>query len=150
MSDLVNKNKIENEFDFSKMVCFLLDSTSNTMIRGYRPELAKFDLTYPQFLVMMTLWNKDNILIKEISKTTFFDSGTLTPILKRLEKKSYIKRVSSNIDERAKLIVLTDKGKSLKEQTSYIFKNMECKIELTEEEQKQISSICNKILNKLT
>ena len=143
-------NKVKKEFDFSTMVCFLLDSTSNAMIRGYRPELAKFDLTYPQFLVMMTLWNNDNILIKEISKSTSFDSGTLTPILKRLENKAYIKRVSSKIDERAKLIVLTDKGKSLKEQTSYIFKNMECKIELTEEEQKQISSICNKILNKLT
>lgn len=92
---------------------------------------------------MMTLWNNDNILIKEISKSTSFDSGTLTPILKLLEKKSYIKRVSSITDERAKLIVLTDKGKLLKEQMLY-------KIELTEEEQKQISSICNQILDKLT
>lgn len=149
MSDLVNKNKIKNEFDFSTMVCFLLDSTSNAMIRAYRPELEKFDLTYPQFLVMMTLWNKDNILIKEISKTTFFDSGTLTPILKRLEKKSYIKRVSSKIDERAKLIVLTDKGKSLKEQTSYIFRSMECTLALTENEKEEIARICNKVLKKL-
>ncbi|MGP2655935.1 MarR family winged helix-turn-helix transcriptional regulator [Malaciobacter sp. WC5094] len=149
MSDLVNKNKIKNEFDFSTMVCFLLDSTSNAMIRAYRPELEKFDLTYPQFLVMMTLWNKDNILIKEISKTTFFDSGTLTPILKRLEKKSYIKRVSSKIDERAKLIVLTDEGKSLKEQTSYIFKSMECTLALTENEKEEIARICNKVLKKL-
>ena len=137
------------EFDFSKMVCFLLNSTSNAMIREYRPSLDEFQLTYPQYLVMMTLWNEDNILIKDISKETYFDSGTLTPILKRLEEKSYIQRVPSLEDERGKLIKLTQNGKELKEKTSHIFKNMECKIELSKEEQKEISRICNKILTKL-
>lgn len=139
----------KKEFDFSKMICFLLDSTSNAMIRDYRPQLQEYDLTYPQYLVMMCLWNEDNILIKEISKTTYFDSGTLTPILKRLESKNYIKRVSSKDDERAKLIQLTKEGKELKKKTSHIFENMECKIELTNEEQEQIVNICNKILTKL-
>jgi DNA-binding MarR family transcriptional regulator len=137
------------EFDFSKMVCFLLNSTSNAMIREYRPYLDEFQLTYPQYLVMMTLWNEDNILIKDISKETYFDSGTLTPILKRLEEKSYIQRVPSLEDERGKLIKLTQNGKELKEKTSHIFKNMECKIELSKEEQEEISRICNKILTKL-
>ncbi len=137
------------EFDFSKMVCFLLNSTSNAMIREYRPYLDEFQLTYPQYLVMMTLWNEDNILIKDISKETYFDSGTLTPILKRLEEKSYIQRVPSLEDERGKLIKLTQNGKELKEKTSQIFKNMECKIELSKEEQEEISRICNKILFKL-
>lgn len=140
---------INKEFDFSKMICFLLDSTSNAMIRDYRPKLEKYDLTYPQYLVMMTLWNKDNILIKEISKEIFFDSGTLTPILKRLEAKNYIKRVASKEDERSKLIRLTTQGKELKEKTAHIFKQMECKIELTKDEQEEISRICNKILVKL-
>ncbi|WP_323666010.1 MarR family winged helix-turn-helix transcriptional regulator [Aliarcobacter butzleri] len=71
------KNK---EFDFLKMICFLLNSTSNAMIREYRPHLEEFQLTYAQYLVMMTLWNNDSILIKDISKETFFDSATLTPI----------------------------------------------------------------------
>ena len=62
----------------------------------------------------MTLWNEDNILIKDISKETYFDSGTLTPILKRLEEKSYIQRVPSLEDERGKLIKLTQNGKELK------------------------------------
>ena len=62
---------------------FLLNSTSNAMIREYRPSLDEFQLTYPLYLVMMTLWNEDNILIKDISKETYFDSGTLTPILKK-------------------------------------------------------------------
>ncbi|MCH9813982.1 MAG: MarR family transcriptional regulator [Epsilonproteobacteria bacterium] len=139
----------KKEFDFSTMVCFLLNSTSNAMIRDYRPQLIEFDLTYPQYLVMMTLWNEDAILIKEISKETFFDSGTLTPILKRLESKNYIKRVASQEDERAKLIQLTEEGINLKEKTAHIFKDMECKIALSEEEQAQIVKICNKILVKL-
>jgi len=138
------------EFDFSKMVCFLLDSTSNSMIREYRPKLAKYQLTYPQFLVMMTLWNKDNILIKEISTETFFDAGTLTPILKRLEDKYYIKRVKSLKDERAKLIQLTEAGIELKDKTAHIFHDMECKLELTQEEQEEIIKVCNKILFKLS
>ena len=105
------KNK---EFDFSKMICFLLNSTSNAMIREYRPHLEEFQLTYAQYLVMMTLWNNDNILIKDISKETFFDSATLTPILKRLEEKSYIIRTQSLSDERGKIIKLTKEGKDLK------------------------------------
>lgn len=138
------------EFDFSKMVCFLLNSTSNAMIREYRPHLDEFQLTYPQYLVMMTLWNNDNILIKDISKETYFDSGTLTPILKRLEEKGYIQRIQSNKDERGKLIILTKNGKELKEKTSHIFENMECKIQLSKEEQEEIRKICNKILTKLS
>ena len=138
------------EFDFSKMVCFLLNSTSNAMIREYRPHLDEFQLTYPQYLVMMTLWNNDNILIKDISKETYFDSGTLTPILKRLEEKGYIQRIQSNKDERGKLIILTKNGKELKEKTSHIFENMECKIQLSKEEQEEIKKICNKILTKLS
>ena len=138
------------EFDFSKMVCFLLDSTSNAMIREYRPKLAKYQLTYPQFLVMMTLWNKDNILIKEISTETFFDAGTLTPILKRLEDKNYIKRVKSLKDERAKLIQLMEAGIELKDKTAHIFHDMECKLELAKEEQEEIIKVCNKILFKLS
>ncbi len=139
----------KKEFDFSTMICFLLDSTSNAMIRDYRPQLSKYDLTYPQYLVMMTLWNKDKIQIKEITKDTFFDSGTLTPILKRLETKGYLKRVHSKEDERAKVIELTNEGLELKNKTAHIFKNMECKIELTKNEQEQIVNICNKILTKL-
>ena len=131
------------------MICFLLNATSNTMIREYRPQLEKYKLTYPQYLVMMTLWNDDNILIKEISKQTFFDSGTLTPILKRLEEKKYIERVASKEDERSKFIKLTLEGIELKNKTKDIFRDMECVLELTTQEQKEISRICNKMMVKL-
>ncbi len=136
-------------YDFSEMVCFSLYSTSNAMIREYRPQLDEFDLTYPQFLVMMSLWNKDRVLIKELTEQVLLDAATLTPILKRLETKGFIQRIKSSLDERAKVIKLTKAGSSLRDKTSHIFKNMECRIQLTKTEQKEITAICNKILSRL-
>ncbi len=137
-------------YDFSAMVCFALYSTSNAMIREYRPQLDEFDLTYPQFLVMMSLWNKNGVFIKELSEQVLLDAATLTPILKRLEKKGFIKRVKSTLDERAKEIRLTKAGFSLQDKTSPIFKNMECRTKLTQTEQKQITTICNQILSRIS
>jgi DNA-binding MarR family transcriptional regulator len=136
-------------YDFSAMVCFSLYSTSNAMIREYRPQLDEFDLTYPQFLVMMSLWNKDGVLIKELTEQVLLDAATLTPILKRLENKGFIRRIKSSLDERAKVIKLTKEGLSLQNKTSHIFKNMECRIKLTKTEQKEITNICSKILSRL-
>ncbi len=137
------------EFNFSEMICFSLYSTSNSIIREYRPELEKFDLTYPQFLVMMSLWNQDSVYIKELSEQTYLDAGTLTQILKRLESKGFILRIKSEKDERAKVIKLTEEGNLLKKETSHIFKNMECRLELTKDEQEEITTLCNKILTRL-
>jgi len=137
------------KFKFSEMVCFSLYSTSNAMIREYRPELEKFDLTYPQFLVMMSLWNMDAVYIKELSEQTYLDAGTLTQILKRLENKGFIQRKKSEQDERAKVIELTKEGRLLKNKTSHIFNNMECRLKLTKQEQKEITTLCSKILTRL-
>jgi len=137
------------DFNFSQMVCFSLYSSSNAMIRKYRPQLDEFDLTYPQLLVMMSLWNDDSVNIKELTEQTLLDAGTLTQILKRLEAKDFIKRKKSPIDERAKIIALTESGRLLKDRTSHIFEQMECKVKLTAQEQTQITTICNKIISSL-
>ena len=137
------------KFNFSEMVCFSLYATSNAMIRDYRLPLKAHDLTYPQFIVMMSLWNKDNISIKEISKTTLFDAGTLTQILNNIEKKQFITSIPSITDKRSKTIVVTEKGRKLEVDTSHIFKDMECKLDLSEEEQKAIIGTCQKILSRL-
>jgi DNA-binding MarR family transcriptional regulator len=141
---------IAQEFNFAEMVCFSLYSTSNAMIREYRPQLDEFGLTYPQFLVMMSLWNKDSVFIKELTEQTLLDAATLTSILKRLENKGYIQCNQSRLDKRAKVIELTKVGTTLKDKTSHIFKDMECKIKLTGTEQKQLISVCNNILSRLS
>lgn len=139
----------DKEFDFSAMVCFSLYSASNAMVRDYTPQLKEFDLTYPQFLIMMSLWNEDSVYIKTLAEETFLDLGMLTQVLKRLENKGLIKRNRSLSDERAKIIVLTKQGHALKEKTAHIFEQMACKIKLTADEQKKITKTCHKILDAL-
>lgn len=137
-------------FNFAEMVCFSLYSTSNAMIREYRPQLDDFELTYPQFLVMMSLWNKDSVSIKQLTEQILLDAATLTAILKRLESKGFILVKPSTLDKRAKLIMLTKRGINLRDKTSHIFENMECRIKLSPTEQKQLISICKNILTRLS
>ncbi len=139
----------EKEFDFSEMVCFSLYSASNAMIRKYRPDLDKAGLTYPQFLVMMSLWNKDSVSIKELGIDVLLDASTLTQIIKRLENKGYIVKKVSEHDDRARSIVVTESGKKLKDDTSHIFSSMECLISLTDTERNSVISACHKILARL-
>ncbi len=139
----------EKEFNFSEMVCFSLYSASNAMIRKYRPSLEAAGLTYPQLLVMMSLWNKDSISIKELSNEVLLDASTLTQIVKRLENKGYIIKKVSETDDRARSLVVTESGRELKEQTSDIFSGMECLINLSSEEQEATIKGCHKILEKL-
>jgi len=137
------------KYHFPEFICFSLYSTANAMVREYRPELDEFELTYPQFLVMMSLWNINAVNIKELSEQIYLDAGTLTQILKRLEGKGYIRKTVSQKDERAKVIELTKLGKSLEKKTTHIFKNMANTIKLTKSEQKEVTSICHKIRSRL-
>ncbi|OUS06418.1 MarR family transcriptional regulator [Gammaproteobacteria bacterium 54_18_T64] len=138
------------KFNFSEMICFSLYSTSNTMIREYRSELAEYNLTYPQFLVMMSLWNKDGVFIKDLTTQTLLDAATLTAILKKLNNKGFLQYERSPKDKRAKVVILTETGKNLRLKTSHIFTNMECRVELTKESQKQLISTCHEILENLS
>ncbi|MBP7900260.1 MAG: MarR family transcriptional regulator, partial [Acinetobacter sp.] len=95
-------------------VCFAMYSATNAMIRQYRPLLQEYDLTYPQFIVLLALYEKDNVTLSEIGQKTFFDSGTLTPIIKKLEEKQFLKRVAVKEDERMKKVILLEKALSAK------------------------------------
>ncbi|MES2103127.1 MAG: MarR family transcriptional regulator [Pseudomonadota bacterium] len=99
---------LDNQF------CFALYSASLAMTKTYKPILDKIGLTYPQYLVMMVLWQQDNILVKDIGESLFLDSGTLTPLLKRLEAAGIIVRTRDQQDERQVRITLTPAGKNLK------------------------------------
>ncbi len=133
------------QFIFSEMVIFSLYSTSNAMIREHSPELAKCNITHPQSLIMMSLWNKDGVYIKELTTQTLLDTVMLTAILRRLNTNGFLEYKLTPKDKRAKIIALTKSGKILKTQTSHIFKNMKCRIELIKENQKQPINICHKI-----
>ena len=96
-------------------LCFSLYAASIAVNRTYKPLLDKLGLTYPQYLVMLALWERDDVPVKDIGERLFLDSGTLTPLLKRMEVADLIKRTRSTEDERQVLIALTPQGQALKE-----------------------------------
>src|SRR5215475_3370752 len=96
-------------------ICFAVYSAAHAFNRVYKPLLDRLGLTYPQYLVMLVLWERDGVPVKEIGERLFLDSGTLTPLLKRLEAAGLVKRTRSSEDERQVLIALTTKGEALKE-----------------------------------
>src|SRR6201988_766414 len=97
-------------------ICFAVYSATHAFNRVYKPLLDRLGLTYPQYLVMLVLWGRDGGPVKDIGERLFLDSGTLTPLLKRLEAADLIKRTRSTEDERQVMIALTSKGEALREQ----------------------------------
>lgn len=112
-------------------ICFSIYSTSRYMIQAYQPYLAPFDLTYAQFLVMLCLWEKDKIAISQIGELLDLDTGTLSPLLKKLESKEYIIRERQKKDERMVLIKLTAKGLKIKDKIFKVRNQMLCDSGLT-------------------
>jgi MarR family transcriptional regulator, organic hydroperoxide resistance regulator len=96
-------------------ICFAVYSTAHAFNRVYKPLLDRLSLTYPQYLVMLVLWERDGVPVKDIGERLHLDSGTLTPLLKRLEAAGLIKRARSTEDERQVLIALTPQGQALRE-----------------------------------
>ncbi len=97
------------------MLCFTVYSTAHAFNRAYKPLLDALELTYPQYLAMFALWEKDDMSVKEIGDKLHLDSGTLTPLLKRLEAMGLVRRTRDAADERSVRISLTTKGGALRE-----------------------------------
>ncbi len=107
-------------------LCFALYSASLSMTKTYKPLLSKLKLTYPQYLVLLVLWEKDGMTVNSISERLFSDSGTLTPLLKRLEKLGMIQRQRAREDERKVIITLTEAGKLLQAQATDVHTQIAC------------------------
>ena len=132
-----------------KQLCFPLYACSKEIIKRYKPFLDEIDLTYTQYITMMVLWEKKEITVKEIGKYLFLDSGTLTPLLKKLETKNYIKRNRSNNDERNLIITITEQGLALRDKAKDIPSNLSKCINLNEKEAIELYKLLYKIMNNL-
>ena len=97
-------------------LCFALHSTSMAMTKTYQPHLKRLGVTYPQYLVLLVLWERDRLTVSEIGKRLALDSGTLTPLLKRLETAGLVSRLRDVADERRVIVQLTASGRKLKSQ----------------------------------
>lgn len=123
------KNNLPPEIDLltlDKQFCFSLYSASLAMTKTYKPLLEKIGLTYPQYLVMLVLWQQDDVLVKDIGELLFLDSGTLTPLLKRMEASELVQRTRDAQDERQVRITLTSKGRELKQAAQNIPADVMC------------------------
>lgn len=108
------------------LLCFTLYSTGLAMNKVYRKALRKLDLTYPQYLVLMVLWEKDELTVSEIGARLFLDSATLTPLLKRLETAGLVSRARSAADERQVVVSLTTAGRAMQDEAGAIFDEVLC------------------------
>jgi DNA-binding MarR family transcriptional regulator len=127
-------------------VCFPLYSAANAMIRAYRPVLNAIDLTYPQYLVMLVLWQHRRLSVTEVGEKLRLDSGTLTPLLKRLEAKELVSRNRSSEDERVRIISLTERGLALRKEAQTIPESLQCQIDMPPEQAQQLKNLCLELL----
>lgn len=137
---------IENSI-LDSQLCFSLYSVTNALTRQYRPLLKELDLTYPQFVVLLALYDKDNISLKELGEKTLFDSGTLTPLVQKLEAKEFLNRVSIVEDERVKKVILTDKAKDLKEKIIDLPNQVRCSMQMSDEELTMLKQLSNNLFS---
>ena len=138
--------KDNDSLKLRNQLCFPIYLCSKEIIRKYTPWLEEIDLTYTQYIVMMYFWEKEKSNVKEVGKTLLLDSSTLTPLLKKLEKKGFITRVRSTIDERNLEIQITKKGRELKDKAKLIPEKMGKCIALSEEEATTLYSLMYKVL----
>lgn len=114
--------------------CFPVYALSRVLTAHYKPILEGIELTYPQYLVMLILWQHQQLSVKEIGEKLLLDSGTLTPLLKKLEARKLVSRNRSSEDERVVMIKLTEDGAALKEKARAIPESFKCSLGLTIEE----------------
>jgi len=107
-------------------LCFALYAASLAMTKYYKPLLDPLGLTYPQYLVMLVLWERDGITVSQLGQRLALDSGTLTPLLKRLEAATLVRRLRDAVDERRVLLHLTPSGRALKAKALSVPENVAC------------------------
>jgi len=142
-----------NELDALKLenqLCFLLYASSRELTKKYKPLLEELDVTYPQYLVLLLLWEHRSLSVKEMGKYLYLDSGTLTPMLKRMEQQQLIQRKRSLEDERSVLITLTEKGTSLQQKAECIPTEITKLFGKTPEEVNELKQALLKLLQNLT
>ena len=143
------QTRIMDQLKIDNQLCFPIYALAKEIVNKYRPFLAELDLTYPQYLVMLILWESKEQTVSQLGEKLNLDSGTLTPLLKRLEQKNLIHRNRNPKDERVVQINLTNEGSSLQEKAVEIPSKMFKSLAISEEEIKNLKLNINNLLNIL-
>jgi DNA-binding MarR family transcriptional regulator len=139
---------MKDQLQLSEQVCFPVYVLAKEIINQYRPFLEELKLTYPQYLVMLVLWEHEEQTVNQLGEKLKLDSGTLTPLLKRMEVKKFVTRIRSTTDERLVHIALTEKGKDLKEKATCIPTQLIESMDLSTDDLLNLKNIITKILKK--
>lgn len=142
----------EEKYEILKLgnqLCFPLYACSKEIIRKYKPYLDEIDLTYTQYITMMVLWEKKTVNVKTLGECLYLDSGTLTPVLKKLESKGYITRNRSSEDERNLVVTITDEGEALRDKALKVPAAIGACVKLSKEEAEILYKILYKIIQNV-
>ena len=142
--DKYDSLKLENQ------LCFPLYAAAKEITRKYKPFLDELDLTYTQYICMLVMWEHKSLNVKTLGEYIYLDSGTLTPLLRKLEDKGYIERKKNDSDERNLVISVTDKGMELREKALSVPANIGSCIQLSKEEAILLYKVLYKILNNVS
>lgn len=129
-------------------LCFPLYAVSKEIVRRYKPFLDEIDLTYTQYITMMVLWENKQMSVKELGEKLYLDSGTLTPLLKRLEQKGLLTRQRDSRDERILMVSITETGEKLKEQAVEVPQKMMGCVSLEAEDAKNLYRILHQMMDE--
>ena len=135
--------KLENQLCFPLYVC------AKEIVRRYKPFLDEIDLTYTQYIAMMALWDKKKLNVKELGDMLFLDSGTLTPLLKKMEEKGLLTRTRSKEDERNLIVEITDEGEALKEEAKTIPERLGSCLSMSEADAGKLYEILHRFMGTI-
>ncbi|TDG13378.1 MarR family transcriptional regulator [Seongchinamella unica] len=138
--------KAEEALRFHNQVCFPLYAAANAVVRAYRPLLQDLDLTYLQYMTLMLLWEHKQMSVKALGQQMSLDSGTLTPLLKRLESKGLVSRARDTEDERVRLIAVTPAGMALRNKAKNIPGQLACSLGVDAAQAETIKHTCEQLL----
>ncbi|MGL4452657.1 MAG: MarR family winged helix-turn-helix transcriptional regulator [Sarcina sp.] len=141
--------EIYNDLKLDNQVCFRLYAASREVIKKYKPLLDKHNLTYTQYLTMLVLWEEEKITVKNIGKRLRLDSGTLTPLLKKLEAMELVIKYRDPKDDRSVIVEVTEKGSKLKNNVKDIPREMLCSVGVPKEELIALKEMLDSILKKI-
>lgn len=139
-----------NSLALDNQICFGLYVCSKEIIRLYAPILEPLGLTYTSYITLLSLWEKDNVTIKELGTRLFLDSGTLTPLLKKMEAQGLVTRTRSSKDERTVFINLTEKGRELRIKCLDVPKQMMCNNLMELDDAVELLQSLHKLMSKMT
>ncbi len=140
----------EDGIKLGNQLCFPLYACAKEIVKRYKPYLDEIDLTYTQYIVMMVLWEEREMNVKTLGEHLYLDSGTLTPVLKKLEAKAYIQRTRSREDERNVIVRITKQGEALKEKAYSVPVHMKKCLAISDEEAQSLYTMLYKVLHNLS